>query len=96
MCLGPAIHLPLLADCSPSWPLGAACSVAKFNGVHSLDLYIPANFGADCTEIVYIGFKGEFSERRRQAVEAVYESKPMPQDHRVPGDEQGAGWNLGM
>lgn len=150
-----------------------ACRVSKFNGVHSIDLYIPANFGADCTEVVFVGFKGEFSERRRQvrgafcvcedgrgsgwglgvgriawggsarvgrrlrmgslmcvemglqswhvgrglallnsaackscalhllplpwqAVEAVYEAKPMPQDHRVPGDEQGAGWNLGM
>jgi hypothetical protein len=45
--------------------------------------------------VVYVGFKGEFSERRRQAVEAVYEAKPMPKDHQVP-DDQKAGWNLGM
>jgi hypothetical protein len=25
--------------------------VAKFNGVHSIDLYIPENFGADYTEV---------------------------------------------
>ena len=46
-------------------------------------------------QVVYVGFKGEFSERRRQAVEAVYEAKPMPQDHQVP-DDQKTGWNLGM
>lgn len=50
--------------------------------MHSLDLYFPTNFGADRTTITFVGLRGEFSERRRQAVEAVYESKPMPQ---VPG-----------
>jgi hypothetical protein len=68
---------------------------AKFNGVHSLDLYFPSNYGADRTTISFIGLRGEFSERRREAVEAVYEAKPMPQDHKVP-ERQGAGWNLGM
>ena len=47
-------------------------------------------------QVVYVGFKGEYSERRRQAVEAVYEARPVPQDHKVPGDEQGASFNLGM
>jgi hypothetical protein len=72
------------------------CSAAKFNGVHSIDLYFPSNFGADHTCITFIGLRGEFSERRRQAVEAVYEARPVPRDHRVPGDMQGAGWNVGM
>lgn len=40
--------------------------VAKFQGVHSLDLHIPSNFGASCTEVVFVGLRGEFSERRRQ------------------------------
>jgi hypothetical protein len=71
------------------------CRVAKFNGVHSIDLYIPSNFGADCTEITFIGFKGEFTERRRQAVEAVYETRPVPSDHKVPGGEQAGHWGLG-
>lgn len=57
---------------------------------------MPSNFGADVTEVRFVAFKGEFSERRRQAVEAVYESRPVPKDHKVPGEEQGAGWNLGM
>lgn len=38
------------------------CSAAKFNGVHSIDLHIPSNFGADQTEIHFIGFKGEYSQ----------------------------------
>lgn len=54
------------------------CSAAKFNGVYSLDLYFPSNHGADHTTITFIGLRGEFTERRRQAVEAVYEAKPMP------------------
>ncbi|KAH7622446.1 putative PITH domain-containing protein 1 [Nannochloris sp. 'desiccata'] len=62
--------------------------VAKFNGVHSIDLYFPANFGAAATEITFIAFKGEFSERKRQAVEAVYEARPVPSDHKVPGGDQ--------
>ena len=78
---------------TPSLPPRRA---AKFNGVHSIDLYFPFNFGADATEVRFIAFKGEFSERRRQAVEAVYEARAVPKDHQVPGDQQGAGWNVGM
>ena len=43
--------------------------VAKFNGVHSLDLHVPANYGAPETVIHFIGLKGDFTERKRQAVE---------------------------
>ena len=71
------------------------CSAAKFNGVHSLDLHFPTNHGADHTAISFVGLRGEWAQRRRQAVEAVYEAKPMPGDHRVPGDESAAGWHLG-
>lgn len=54
--------------------------------MHSIDLYIPSNFGADQTEITYIGFKGDFTERTRGPVEATYEVKPMPADHAVHSD----------
>lgn len=64
--------------------------------MHSIDLYFPSNFGADCTEIRFIAFKGEYTERRREAVEAVYESRPMAADHKLPADQQGSGWNVGM
>ena len=70
-------------------------NVAKFNGVHSIDMYFPMNFGAGATEIRCIAFKGEYEERRRQAVEAVYEARALPQDHQVK-EERGAGWNSGM
>ena len=77
-------------------PIRLRCSAAKFSGVHSLDLHFPSNHGAPHTTVAFVALRGEFTERRRQAVEAVYESKPMPQDHEVPGEQQGAGWHLGM
>jgi hypothetical protein len=81
------LHLP---------PFSPACSAAKFNGVHSIELHFPSNFGADHTSITFIGLRGEFMERRRQAVEAVYETKPMPQVGRGKGLCVGEeGW-LGM
>jgi hypothetical protein len=50
----------------PGWPASklvtGACRVAKFNGVHTLILHIPENFGADHTRITFIGIKGDFSE----------------------------------
>ena len=76
------LHLP---------PFSPACSAAKFNGVHSIDLHFPSNFGADHTSISFVGLRGEFTERRRQAVEAVYETKPMPQV-KPGGGGGGGGW----
>lgn len=46
-----------------------ACRIAKFNGVHTLTLHIPENFGADRTTITFIGLKGEFQEVRCGAVQ---------------------------
>jgi hypothetical protein len=37
-----------------------ASRAAKFNNVHSVHLHLPTNFGADFTEIHFIGLKGEF------------------------------------
>ncbi len=54
------------------WPesksVPGACRVAKFNGVHTLILHIPENFGADHTRITFIGIKGDFSEVGLQPV----------------------------
>ncbi len=38
------------------------CRVAKFNGVHTLTLHIPENFGADHTTLTFIGIKGDLTE----------------------------------
>ncbi|CAK0741077.1 hypothetical protein CVIRNUC_001298 [Coccomyxa viridis] len=57
--------------------------VPKFSGVHCIDLHIPTSFGADSTKIHFIGFKGEFTEGKREAVIAVYEAKPLISDHKV-------------
>lgn len=69
--------------------------VAKFSGVHSLDLLLSGTVGGlDAIEVAFIGLKGEFAERRRQAVEAVYEARPVPDDsNKVPGIGQGAHWH---
>ncbi len=45
--------------------------------VSKLWLFVPSNFGGDITKIMYIGFKGEFTKYRREAVQAVYESRPL-------------------
>ena len=67
--------------------------VTKFAGVHSLDLHIPRRRGAPESRIHFIGIKGEFTERKREAVIAVYESRAVPSDHqKVPGTDQLQGW----
>ncbi len=36
--------------------------MAKFSGVHCIDLHFPRNFGAESTKIHFIGFKGEHTQ----------------------------------
>ncbi|PNW87136.1 hypothetical protein CHLRE_02g110450v5 [Chlamydomonas reinhardtii] len=69
--------------------------VAKFTGVHSLDLLLSgASGGMDYIEVHFLGLKGEFAERRRQAVETVYELRPVPGDgNKIPGIGDGAHWH---
>ncbi|KAH9933596.1 DUF1000-domain-containing protein [Epithele typhae] len=54
---------------------------AKFPNVTSLTLFFPAAQGADTTRIYYIGFLGQWSERKFEPVMTVYESKPNLADH---------------
>ncbi|KAI0557308.1 PITH domain containing protein [Gracilaria domingensis] len=49
----------------------------KFQNVSKLWLFVSSNFGADFTEIRYIGLKGEYTKYRREAVNTVYESRPV-------------------
>ncbi|KAL6753494.1 DUF1000-domain-containing protein [Haematococcus lacustris] len=81
---------------NPGGVLEYPTQVHKFNGVYSLDLYFTGNFGAEATEIQFIGFKGDFSECKRQAVEAVYETRPVPSDHKVPGAPHASQFQPGM
>lgn len=54
---------------------------AKFPAVTSVTLFFPASQGADTTRIYYIGFLGQWSERKTEPVIAVYESRANPADH---------------
>lgn len=69
---------------------------AKFKGVYSLILHFPENFGCDWTEVFFVGLKGEYLERKREAVVATYEARALPKDHKVPGSEQGNIHQMGM
>ncbi|PNH06335.1 hypothetical protein TSOC_007289, partial [Tetrabaena socialis] len=54
--------------------------VSRFTGVHCLDLWLTGAAAA--------------AARRRQAVEAVYEVRPVPGDAgKIPGIGQGANWS---
>jgi hypothetical protein len=57
---------------------------SKFQNVNQLVLYFPSNYGAESTNIQYIGIKGTSTSYRRGVVEnAVYESKPQLSDHTI-------------
>lgn len=70
----------------------------RFQSASSITLYFADNFARDAdpdsdavqTEIAYVGFKGKGTNVKRRAVEAVYESRAMKADHKVPEGEYGA------
>jgi len=64
--------------------------VFKFQGVHHLCIHIPQALGAEETRISFVGLKGEFVERRREAVETVYELRPVPKDTDTVATDRGA------
>ncbi|KAF6164320.1 hypothetical protein GIB67_029203, partial [Kingdonia uniflora] len=41
------------------WDLGEICEYSRFQSVGNLTLHFPENFGAETTQIYYIGLKGE-------------------------------------
>jgi len=58
--------------------------VVSFSSLHHLTLYFPSNFGADQTKIFYIGLAGEFTKCDRVGVvNAVYEARAIPEDHKT-------------
>ncbi|KAI0346323.1 DUF1000-domain-containing protein [Trametopsis cervina] len=66
---------------------------AKFPAVTSITLFFPQSQGADSTRIYYIGFLGQWSERKSEPVIAVYESRANPADHLKIKGIQGAMYN---
>ena len=69
----------------------------RFQSASSVTIYFADNFtkAADPdgdsvqTEVTFVGFKGKGTKVRRRAVEAVYESRGMMADHKVPHGEYG-------
>jgi len=61
---------------------------AKFPNVSTITLFFPASQGAETTRIYYIGFLGQWSERKQEPVITVYESQPNLADHeKIQGTE---------
>jgi len=58
-----------------------AIKTAKFSNVSSISLYFPSSQGADTTRIYYLGFLGQWSERKDKPVITVYEAQPNISDH---------------
>jgi hypothetical protein len=79
-----AVKLPFaLPDCMFG---GFVCRVAKFSGVHSLDLHFPGTFGSHQCEIHFVGLKGEYSEVRQQpaaVATAITQFVLLPSQHIV-------------
>ena len=66
----------------------------KFQACASLTLHFPRNFrgetggGDGVTEIFFVGLRGEGTgNRRNMIVTAVYETKPMPGDHKTVAED---------
>lgn len=75
---------------------------ALFQNTHSLTLFFEKNFseeasddedeGGEVTKLSYLGFKGTWTELRKEAVVANYEAAANPADHKnlVAGVNYGA------
>jgi hypothetical protein len=64
----------------------------RFQSISSLTIFVQDNYDVDGeqpTEITFVGLKGKGSRMKRMAVEAVYESRGMPKDHKVPEGKYG-------
>jgi len=72
----------------------------RFQNVSSLTLFFADNFAAGdgdevSTIVTYIGIKGRGSRQKRMAVDAVYETRGMKKDHKVPGADFGTQNEIG-
>ncbi|KAK0204590.1 PITH domain-containing protein [Desarmillaria ectypa] len=58
-----------------------AVKAAKFSNVSSITLFFPASQGAETTRIYYVGFLGQWTERKSRPVITVYEAQANLADH---------------
>jgi len=66
-----------------------ATKMVTFSNVYHLSLHFPSNYGGDTSKIYYIGLKGEWTAANRVGVvNAVYEARPMMQDHKQDTGEK--------
>lgn len=65
-------------------------SAAKFLNLSSITFFFPSNFGADSTEIFYIGMKGDFLHAKREPIITSYELKPNPATNKGMAEQMGA------
>eukprot|EP01083_Nonionella_stella_P032991 90329_1 len=61
---------------------------SKFMNVHCLAMYFPECLVGDCSQINYLGFKGEKTSEKRRAVVAAYEARANLSDHKTKIDEK--------
>eukprot|EP00053_Salpingoeca_punica_P009048 m.80848 g.80848 ORF g.80848 m.80848 type:complete len:227 (-) comp14860_c6_seq2:777-1457(-) len=66
----------------PSGNLRYEAKLSQFQGIHSLTLFFPDNFGAEQTKIHYIGLRGEFTKVVRDTIITVAEFAANPADHK--------------
>lgn len=59
---------------------------SRFQNVSTLTLFFNRNYGADVSVIQFIGLKGEYTEYKREAVDAVYESRPLAAPRKMSED----------
>ena len=76
----------LLAD-SPSPCIEYPLKLSKFQNVGTLTVGIDENYGAENTEVRYIGLKGENLNQQSKAVVTVYESRANLADHKSPMED---------
>jgi len=66
----------------PTGLLEYPTKVVSFSSVHHLTIHFPTNFGTDCTQVCYIGLRGEWTPAARQEIAITnYELRPNLSDH---------------
>jgi len=70
---------------------------AKFTNISSITLHFPGGQGGDNIQLYYLGFRGDWTPRRRDPVITVYESQANLADHeKIQGTDGGVGTQLGQ